>query len=45
MDLLAPGDKVIFDMPNGTFTYSITSITIVQPEDIEHRHRPLRSRR
>ena len=34
MDLLAPGDKVIFDMPNGTFTYSITSITIVQPEDM-----------
>jgi len=34
MDLLAPGDKVIFDMPNGTFTYAITSITIVQPEDI-----------
>lgn len=34
MDLLAPGDKVIFDMPNGTFTYAITSISIVQPEDL-----------
>ena len=34
MDLLAPGDKVIFDMPDGTFTYAITSITIVQPEDL-----------
>jgi sortase A len=33
MDLLAPGDKVIFDMPYGKFTYSITGITIVQPED------------
>jgi sortase A len=33
MDLLAPGDKVIFDMPYGTFTYSVTGITIVQPED------------
>jgi sortase A len=34
MDLLVPGDKVVFDMPYGTFTYSITSITIVQPEDM-----------
>jgi sortase A len=33
MDLLAKGDKVIFDMPYGTFTYAVTSITIVQPED------------
>jgi sortase A len=33
MDLLAAGDKVIFDMPYGTFTYSVTAITIVQPED------------
>jgi sortase A len=34
MDLLAPGDKVIFDMPYGTFTYAVTSITIVQPEQM-----------
>ena len=33
MDLLAPGDKVIFNMPYGMFTYAITSITIVQPEN------------
>jgi sortase A len=33
MDLLAPGDKIIVDMPYGTFTYAITGITIVQPED------------
>jgi sortase A len=33
MDLLAPGDKVIFNMPYGTFTYAITSITVVQPEN------------
>jgi len=34
MDLLAPGDKVIFDMPYGTFTYAVTSITIVQPDQM-----------
>jgi sortase A len=34
LDLLAPGDKVIFDMAHGTFTYAITSIKIVQPEDL-----------
>jgi sortase A len=34
LDLLATGDKVIFDMPYGTFTYAVTSITIVQPEDL-----------
>jgi len=33
MDLLAPGDKIIVNMPYGTFTYAITGITIVQPED------------
>lgn len=33
MDQLVAGDKVIFNMPYGTFTYAITSITIVQPED------------
>ncbi len=33
LDLLAPGDKVIFDMPYGKFTYAITSISIVQPEN------------
>ena len=35
IDLLVPGDKVIFDMPYGTFTYAITSITIVEPEQLE----------
>ena len=34
LDLLAPGDKVIFDMAHGTFTYAITAIKIVQPEDL-----------
>ena len=34
LDLLAPGDKVIFDMPHGRFTYAVTSITIVQPEQL-----------
>jgi sortase A len=34
LDLLAVGDKVIFDMPYGVFTYAVTSITIVQPEDL-----------
>src|SRR3954453_3620310 len=34
LDLLAPGDKVIFNMAHGTFTYAITSIKIVQPEDL-----------
>jgi sortase A len=34
MDLLAPGDKVIFNMSDGTFTYVITSIKIVQPEEL-----------
>ena len=33
MDLLVPGDKIIVDMPYGTFTYTITSLRIVQPED------------
>jgi sortase A len=34
MDLLAPGDKVIFDMPYGTFTYSVTGHEIVTPKDV-----------
>jgi sortase A len=34
VDLLAPGNRVIFYMPYGTFTYEVTSITIVQPEDL-----------
>jgi sortase A len=33
MDLLAPGDRIIVDMPYGTFTYAITSMKIVQPEE------------
>jgi sortase A len=34
LDLLAPGNRVIFYMPSGTFTYEVTSITIVQPEEL-----------
>jgi sortase A len=34
LDLMAVGDKVIFYMPDGVFTYSVTSITIVQPDDL-----------
>lgn len=34
LDQMAVGDKVIFDMPDGVYTYSVTSITIVQPEDL-----------
>ena len=34
LDLLAPGDHVVFDMPDGVFTYAVTSITIVLPTDV-----------
>jgi len=34
LDQLAIGDHVIFDMPDGQFTYAVTSITIVLPTDI-----------
>lgn len=34
LDQLAVGDQVIFAMPNGVFTYAVTSITIVLPTDI-----------
>ena len=34
LDLLAPGDKVIFDMPHGVYTYVVTTITIVDPTAI-----------
>lgn len=34
LDQLAIGDKVIFAMPYGVFTYAVTSITIVLPTDI-----------
>jgi len=34
LDLLAPGDKVIFTTADGTFTYAITAINIVQPEQL-----------
>jgi sortase A len=34
LDLLAPGDHVVFDMADGVFTYAVTSITIVLPTDI-----------
>jgi len=35
MDLLAPGDKVIFEMPYGTFTYSLTALKIVGPDALD----------
>jgi len=34
VDQLAPGDQVIFDMRDGTYTYAVTSITIVDPSDL-----------
>ncbi len=34
LDQLAVGDKVVFDMSYGVFTYAVTSITIVLPTDI-----------
>ena len=34
LDQLAPGDKVIFTMPNGVFTYAVTGTTIVAPDEI-----------
>jgi sortase A len=34
LDLLAPGDQVIFHMPDGTFTYAVTGTQIVKPTDM-----------
>jgi sortase A len=34
LDQIAVGDEVVFDMPYGVFTYAVTSITIVLPNDI-----------
>ncbi len=34
VDQLAPGDQVIFDMGYGTYTYAVTSITIVYPNQL-----------
>jgi sortase A len=34
IDQLAPGDKVIFTMRNGVFTYAVTGTTIVTPDEI-----------
>ena len=34
LDQLAPGDEVVFDMPHGVYTYAVTSITIVLPDDL-----------
>ena len=34
LDQLALGDKVIFNMPKKVFTYAVTSITIVQPDEL-----------
>ena len=32
IDLLAPGDQIIFHMATGTFTYQVTEHLIVGPE-------------
>ena len=34
LDQLAPGDKVVFTMPNGVFTYAVTRTLIVKPDDM-----------
>lgn len=34
IDRLAPSDRVIFKMPNGTFTYEVTGSEIVSPKDV-----------
>jgi sortase A len=34
IDLLVPGDQIIFRMPNGTFTYEITGSQVVSPRDV-----------
>jgi hypothetical protein len=44
LDLLAPGDKVIFDMAHGTFTYAITS-DLHRAAEISTSSRRLRRRR
>jgi len=34
LDQLAPGDQVVFTMPNGVFTYEVTRTIIVKPDDL-----------
>jgi sortase A len=34
LDQLAVGDRVIFDMRYGTYTYAVTSITVVYPDQL-----------
>jgi sortase A len=34
LDLLANGDTIIFDMSYGVFTYAVTSITTVEPNEL-----------
>jgi sortase A len=34
LDQLAPGDQVIFDMPHNMYTYAVTSITVVYPDQL-----------
>ena len=34
LDQLAPGDRVVFTMPNGVFTYAVTRTVIVKPDDM-----------
>jgi len=34
LDQLGPGDKVVFTVPNGVFTYAVTRTLIVRPDDM-----------
>jgi len=34
LDQLASGDRVVFTMPNGVFTYAVTRTVIVKPDDM-----------
>ena len=34
VDRLAAGDEVIFDTPTGSFTYAVTEVRVVEPEEV-----------
>lgn len=34
INLLVPGDRVVFTMPNGTYTYEVTGTQVVTPADV-----------
>jgi sortase A len=34
LDQLLPGDRVVFTMPNGVFTYAVTRTVVVKPDDL-----------